>query len=330
MRSTALLGLLGVSACGPQATEATWVTGFGFTWGFANHRISQLDVPPEEGEVSVVGGASTTGITYDDEGTCLDASTCWELPVVDDATTFVERTGVRSSKAFLAPFTAELVVNAQGADAVVEVDVPRAIGEATAWISGFSLDTNTPHGASSCYDPRHGWLPTRLAIDVQAGSLQSRKVPVTVSAVFASGLSMEAQRACLDAAAPSAAVRLVVHGVLAVGASEPWVITTTRGATWPWSGEGDPPSQQLADVGDVTVELPTENPWLAWASIDYRFHETLDPGRGAYLRDLELVADATTAEVYGFATNTSPALTLQSGFEYRFEGKTFVWDQVAF
>lgn len=320
MRRRVLPLLVVLGACGPAPTEATWVRSFGFSWALFNHRLSRWSQPSDAAPVTVVGGASTIGTIY--EEACYDRDTCAELPAFDEAQPVAEVVRARGDQTALVAFSAQLVVGAEGADTVVQVAVPPgASGRATAWIAGFDLDTNVPHTTSSCYDPRYGWLPTRWAMAVEAGSVEGGEVPVTVSGTFASGLSLEAIRTCLDEAAPGARVKLTVNGVVAIGPVEPWFARVERGAVWPWDAD-DRPEQRLEDIGARTVDLPFANPWIGWSSVDLRFHEQVEPGRGAYLRSVDVVADPERAELYAFATNRSA--TALSGFDFRFEGEAWL------
>lgn len=323
---TAALTVLVLGGCAREPSEATWVTGFGFGWELFNHRLSWLDVPAAGGDPEVVGGASTIGELYDDGGTCVNPDTCWELPAFDEATTFVERATVRTSAVELVPFTAELVVGPEGGDAVVTVPVRRTDGVPVAWIAGLTLDTNTPHGTASCYDPRYGWLPTHLALRVDADLPVDGAVAVTVAGDFASGLSLEEERACFDEAAPGAAVRLVVDGVLAVGPVVPAAVTVERGALWEGIARNEA-DQPLADLGDLSITTPFAEPVLGWRSLDFRFRESVPSERGHYLRTLELVADPFAREAYAYATNAS--FTALSDFGFTFEGELVAYERGA-
>lgn len=320
-----LVGLLLVAACAAPPTEATWVVEASYRWDLFNHRLSRWVVDPGADGVEVVGGASTTGFETD-LGACYDADTCGEFPATDPFRATLGR--VRARGAHLVPFTVDLVADRLGEVDTVAVELPRgASGPAFAWIAGWSIDTDTPHGADSCYEPRFGWLPDVLDLAVEAGAPSAGEVPVTARAAFGSGLSREDVRRCLDAAAPFAAARVTVFGVVAIGPDTPDVQPVAQQAAWPWDAD-DRPEQALGDVGRIDANFPGPGAWAAWTSLSWRFHEVVEPGRGAYLRELAVVADPAAGQAYGFATNTSA--TALSGFDYAFAGELATWPASTF
>lgn len=315
-------GLALLAGCATPPAEATWVVGTSYRWELFNHRLSRWVVDPLSPNVEVVGGASTTGFETD-LGACYDPATCGEFPATDPIVASVDR--VRARGAHLVTFSVDLVADRFGAADDVVLTLPRgASGPAFAWIAGWSLDTDTPHGAESCYEPRFGWLPDVLDLSVEAGEAAAGSVSVTVRAAFGSGLSREAVRACLDAAAPLAAARVTVWGVVVVGPDTPDVQAITQQATWSDTGQ----AQGLDDAGRIVANFPGRGAWAGWSSLSWRFHQVVDPGRGAYLRELTLAASPAAGRAYGFATNASP--TALSGFDYAFAGALATWPAETF
>lgn len=316
------LGLL--AGCVAPPTEASWVVGTSYRWERFNHRLSRWSVDAEAATVEVVGGASTTGIGTD-LGTCYEPTTCGELPAFDPYLASID--GVRARGVHLVPFSVDLVTDRFGAAETVLVPLPRgASGPTFAWIAGWSIDTDTPHGGESCYEPRFGWLPDVLELGVRAGEADAGSVTVTATAAFGSGASLEEIRQCLDAAAPLAAARVTLRGVVVVGPDTPDVQAVSQEKAWPdIDRSGD---QEVGDVGPIAANFPGPGAWGGWASLSWRFHQVVEPDRGAYLRELSIVADADRNLAYGFATNTSP--TALSGFDYAFVGELATWPAAVF
>lgn len=310
-------------ACAPEPTETAWIRAWSVDWAAFNHRLSYLALHPTTGgaEAAFVGGASTTGHVYDDAGTCIDADTCWELPFEDPSLVQAEVVRAVSEDVVLGGGAITVPVDGEANTLTLEVTLPRrAEGTAWAWIAGFTIDATTAlrPGAASCYDPRHGWLPTRLGITVGRAALQGDGVTVRVpvSADFGSGLSLEEARACLDAVAADARAAVTVQVAVLVGPEAATVHTLGAQAAWP--DRGDPQSVDV--LGDLTTELD-DAAVVGWTSWAFRFHDVVDAqeGRGAYLRTLQVEADPASDVAFGFASNTSP--TALSGFDYRFDGE---------
>jgi hypothetical protein len=315
-----LLVLALLAGCSHDASEAAWIRSFSADWASFNHRLTYLALRPTGDGVraAFVGGASTTGTIFEDA--CHDPDTCNELPTYDQGILDVELVRASATDVVLANGTASIDADADGGEGVAHVVLPRrSHASAWGWIAGFTIDGTPPlpDGASSCYDPRYGWLPTHLALEI--GSLtvadDGGSVDVPVTATFASGVSREAMRACLDAAAPDAHARIDVDVAVLVGEVDSVVHTLGDQASWPDKGQ----PQSLEDLGDTTVAFDDPGAIVGWRSLDFGFHEVVDPGRGAYLRTLQVEADPDGDVAFGFATNTSP-VTQQSGFDYAFAG----------
>ncbi|MFM2162324.1 MAG: hypothetical protein RLZZ383_1836 [Pseudomonadota bacterium] len=311
MRSWLALALV---ACAPPSS-ARWVQSADVRWDLLNHRISALTVRPDPLGVAYrfTGGASTTGVRLDAGGTC-DVDDCAELPFLDTSTVTARVVdGVGTSVALGTARVRLEDVDRAGASASVLVAMPAAArGEVTAWIAGFALSTDTPIGpeGAGCYDTGHGWLPTRLRVAVVDAAEERDGVRVTVEAAFASGLSLESIRACLDAAAPGARVVMDVDLVVAQGATPArGEVEVTQSFPRDPGGTQPPPS-----LGDAQAWAGAEA--SGWASLDWTFHDADVDGRGAYLRGLGWTVTADAAG--GYASNSSA--TMLSGFDYRFVG----------
>ncbi|MCB9681503.1 MAG: hypothetical protein H6733_08540 [Alphaproteobacteria bacterium] len=310
----------GLGGCAPSGpTEAAWLTSWSFDWALANHRVSFLAMRPTADGVEggFVGGASTTGRTFDDDGTCLDPVSCWELPGFDPALVTARRVALTSTEVVLTTARTHVVVGADGLTSTVSLTLPHAArGEAAAWIGGFAWSSAPPDGpgvTASCYDPRHGWLPSRLAITLGTPTVDGVDVSVPVTVAFTAGVSRETQRVCLDAAAPEATMGLDLDVVVAVSPEAAGTLTVHQGASWP--GIGD--DQDLADAGTLTAALPADGV-VAWSSLDLRFQQEVDPGRGAYVRSLQTELLPEDGSAYTFVTNRS--FTQLEGFDYAFDG----------
>ncbi len=327
IHSPVALGLvLVLSACGGQS-EATWMRGFGLRWNLLNHRLSQAAVVVEGdgARAAFIGGASTTGCVFvqgegcveaiPEDDQCLDAGSCGELPLKDHALVAVDRVvaEARGSTA-LGSGVATIQVGPSGASGTVLVELPYpARGDAVAWIRGLALTTDVPKPAdsASCYDPRHGWLPSRIQLSVGEPVEEGRTLwSVPVEALFQAGLTDEALRQCLDAVVDEAAIALRVEVAMAVGA-EARTTDVSQSAQW---ARGD--SQVLSDLGDLTADV---GPVSGWRSVDWQFHTVVEPGRGAYLRSLAAWIAPDEGLAYGVATNDS--LTQLSGFDVAFSGE---------
>lgn len=208
-----------------RTTESAWLEGFGYGWDNANHRLSYLSVGLVDGgaQVAVVGGASTTGRAFDEDG-CL-SSTCAEFAfTTDDAIVDVRWASASSDQVRFGAGAVDLVVSSAGAEAMIEVPlVAKGRGEVVAFLSGLTLDTSDSLPAEaadeSCYDPRHGWHPReiRVALGEPVLADDGRTVTVPVEATFAAGASGEAVRACTDAVYDLAEVAMTVSVAVAVG-----------------------------------------------------------------------------------------------------------------
>lgn len=318
----AAVGILGACASAPP-TSASWLTGFAVGWEASNHRLGALTLQPTQdgAQAAFVGGASTTGIWFGQGGSCNAEGDCFELPIEDRSTV-----GVTVARAVEAPLTlatarASLDLTGQG-DTEVRLPLRSASGGAVAWLGSLAWDLQRPLPAEaasrSCYDPRHGWLPTVLGVSLGTPRVDGDAWVVDVEARFGSGLTYEENRACLDAVAAEALGRLTVDVVLAEGTTARALAVTQAGA-WPWSPGQDVPAQGIDEVGPLDVDLPLDAV-VGWQAATWTFHEVVDVGRGAYLRTLALVADPASGEAYGHATNAANKLVLQSGFDMRFEG----------
>lgn len=294
--------LLLLLACDAEPdAEVVLLEGFDFGWRAFNHRISALDAGTEA--VAVVGGTSTTGVTPSLDDTC-DPDTCKEFPFTDTADIWVRTRTVTAAGLTSAAASASLSVGAAGASTTVSFDAPPPEG----WepvIVGLEFVTTGPEG---CYDPAFGWLPTELAVAVEAAGDEAR-----VTASFAAGLSLEEVRACLDAVAGEATITLQVE-LLALSGVPFEKADFNQGAEWgevdgEWEVQTPPPAED--------VHLPDAR---AFQSLAWTFHEGDADGRGAYLRTL-----GVDAEGRGWATNSSPGTQL-SGFSYRFTGGLLGFD----
>jgi hypothetical protein len=271
-----------------------------------------------------VGGVSTTAVSFYDE-TCPEGgtSTCDELPTLDEGNLDATLAEVTSSSVVFGDAAARLmVVGAEPVSDTVRVVLARPVdadASVTAWIAGFALWSGVPlpPGAASCYDPRHGWLPTELALEVADVAVVEggQAVDVTVAASFSAGLTLEDIRACLDAVADLAALRVDLDLVVAAG-GEVRVADVSNAASWPLDRTGtQPPPSSGADADDVAALGEA----AGWRSVRWRFHEEDPDGRGAYLRSIGLRLDPASGDAAGWATNQSA--TMLSGFEYAFTGR---------
>lgn len=303
-------------------TSAAWIQSFGWEWNSFNHRLSVLRVTPSDEGVSasVVGGASTTGHVFDDDGTCVNADTCWELPTTDSTLISATRASATSDSVVLAHGAVTLDTTSNGVSQTLTVTLPRAVSDGdavAAWVGGLTLISGlTSDGApASCYDPRHGWLPAHLSVGVhsEAVAAAGTTVDVEVSAAFLAGEARETQRACYDALRTAGTFTVTVDVVVAVGELSSRALDVEQGAIWSSGVEEQP----LDEVGPLAATLDPAA-MIGWTSLDLEFHETVEAGRGAYLRGLSFIADDVQAQAYGYATNRS--FTALSGFDYAFHG----------
>jgi hypothetical protein len=277
------------------------LAGFDFGWRAFNHRVSALELGGDG--VGVVGGTSTTGVSPELGDSC-DPDACQEFPFVDTAdigvrTLTVEADGLQAREGSI-----PLVTGAEGARGVLALGEGMPEGWEPA-LAGLHLQTTVPEG---CYDPAFGWLPTELSVEVVRDGGDA-----VVTAAFAAGLSLEAERACLDAVASEASITLVVD-VVAVGGPDTATATVEQSAAW---GEVDGEWEAQEPPAAVPVDLPAAR---AWQALSWSFHADDPEGRGAYLRTLGFDADGR-----GWATNASPGTQL-SGFSYAFQGRLVGFD----
>lgn len=299
-----------------EETSATVLDGFDARWVAFNHRLSDLTLQPSGASADVVfiGGTSTTGVVFDDDGTCITDG-CRELPVPDRSNLSLAWRTLRSQELVLGATRVEVEVGSDGLTQVVDVPLPRkAKGAASAWIAGLSWSSGVPHGAESCYDPRHGWLPRELGITLADPALSDDRasVEVALNATFVAGLTFEEIRACLDAAAPEARVRLALDVVVAVGDAASQRHEIEQAQTFDEACEG---CQVRPDATALAWSPAFAGEARGWSSLLWRFHPA-DTARGAYLREIGLRLDAESAG--GWATNDSR--TALSAFDYDFVG----------
>jgi hypothetical protein len=295
-------------------------------WSLFNHRLSTLEIRPVDEGVAFtfVGGVSTTAVSFYDE-TCPEggSSTCDELPTLDEGNLEATLSEATSSDVVFGDAAARLlVVGAEPVSDTVRVVLARPVdadASVTAWIAGFGVWSGVPlpEGAASCYDPRHGWLPTELSLAVTDAVVADggQAVDVTVEASFDAGLTLEDIRACLDAVADLAALRVDLDLVVAAG-GEPRSAEVSNAASWPLDRTGtQPPPTSGADADDVGALGDASG----WRAMRWRFHTDDPDGRGAYLRSIGLRLDPSAGDAAGWATNQSA--TMLSGFDYAFTGE---------
>lgn len=320
MRALAL-GLLLVAGCDKDESEVAWLEGFSYRWVDFNHRLTSLVVRPQidHAEVAVIGGTSTTGVVFDDEGTCIGPG-CGELPFVDETDIAVQWAVGRSDReARLARGQIELVATPSSDSRQLRLDLPgKGKGTATAMIAGVSFQAMVDHAEAnpSCYDPRHGWLPRNLRVTLGETQLSDdgRAALVTVAAVFAAGNSAEDLRACLDEAVPFARARVTVDVVVVVSEGEVGRSTVAMSGAF----ADDPSDPQAMDSASASWTPAWPDGAIGWEDMSWTFHVGDPEDRGAYLRSLELGLDPGASSAFGWATNTSP--TMLSGFDVRFNG----------
>lgn len=314
--------MLPLAGCAAPGEPVAWLDGFDFGWVDFNHRLTALHITPEAdfARVAVIGGTSTTGVVFDDDGTCIGPG-CGELPLTDEADVEVRwSVGTPVDKVATGVGTIEVLAVPESSSARLIIDLPRrAKGTAVAFLGGLRLDGATDGDTAnpSCYDPRHGWLPRRVAVELGEPVLadDGRSVTIEVGASFAAGVTGEDLRVCLDAAAPYAAMRAAIDVVVLVGEGE----TTTHAVTTGGSFPRDPQGTQPIPL-DQTGYVPSwDGAPVGWRKVDWRFHASDPDQRGTYLRTLDLDVSPDEALLYGWATSTS--LTMTSGFEVAFEGE---------
>lgn len=315
--------------CNHEATTASWLTGFDWRWENSNHRLSAMVIEPvgPDIDVAVVGGASTTGVVFNDNG-CVNSNTCWELPVADATNLSAQWSEVTSSKAVVINARVPLTVVLGGAEATLAVPLPRRFKADTpvsAFIAGLALSTAdvSIDPSVSCYDTHHGWLLRELGAGVVSTVLTSdrRAVDVRVHASFQAGASLEDERRCLDTAVAEAGIGLDLSLVVVVGGDEGSVTDVTQAALVPF----DPAAPEAFSDDDWTPWTISADQIGGWAEVYWRFHYDDPDFRGAYLRSLTLAAEADAGRAIGWATHDAPAAVLKSGFSFLFSGRLQTW-----
>lgn len=323
-----VLGGLLLMGCS-RTTEASWLEGFGFSWQNANHRLSHLSVQlgDDTAQIAVIGGASTTGVAFDDSGTCL-STTCSEFDfVTDDADVEVSWVRASSDRARFASGALTLEVGADGASGEIELPlIGRARGEAVAFLSGVTLDTgdSLPEAAAaiSCYDPRHGWHVRELGVSLGVATLADdrRSVRVPVQAAFRAGASGERVRACSDAVYDLAVVPITVSVAVVVGDGAQHEHEVRTAKTYPFNGNPfNPPEQPPPGEDEIAAAFVAPGSLAGWTALSWRFYPD-EAEKGAYLRTWRFALDRQASTAVGHATNYSPVTQLD-GFDYRFEGR---------
>lgn len=318
-KRVALIGLssAAISLGCHDPTEAIWLEGAGYEWELFNHRVShvELGVADDGARASIVGGTSTTAEPADLPDEC-DGDTCSEFPFYDSAPIQIHWVQVSTAKAVFGTAQVSLLATVDGDTATATVDLPRNVqGTASAVISGFSIDTDHElSGGESCYNPRFGWHPRRIAIAIDDVTGDDDQLSVQVSAHFEAGNSLEHNRICIDDVIDQAQVPVTVDIVAMLGPMEAETFQVSHGKSYRLDDEQPDP-----DLAERAVPVPLDDVVFGWRSLDYRFHVDDPDDRGAYLRSLSFLADAQAQTASGHATNISPGTQL-SGFDYEFSG----------
>jgi hypothetical protein len=113
-----------------------------------------------------------------------------------------------------------------------------------------------------------------------------------------------------------AQVELVAHVQVIVG-GEATSTPVDEAATYTYGTKSKPDAQDPPTP--TTTTAPGDAAITAWSALDWRFHVGDPDDRGAYLRTLRFVTDATAGTATGDATNYSPGTQL-SGFDFTFSG----------
>lgn len=307
-------------ACGAPA-ETTVLEGFTFEWDLFNHRTSHLAaaVDGDVARVAVIGGTSTTGVPAELADGC-DPDTCQEFPFLDEARVDLRWATVRSRRlAVAAPVEVALEAGPEPTSATFEVVFDERVrGDVIAVLSGVVIDSDVPID-DSCYDPAFGWLPRRVAIGLSDAALadDGRSATVTATAAFEAGVTLEDERACLDAVVDRARIAVTLR-VTALAGGEARRQDVAHGMVYSYGdGPGTPDAQPDPDPADRPLTIAGDV--YGWSALDWSFHGDDADGRGAYLRRLSFVADAEAGVASGHATNYSPGTQL-SGFDYTFAG----------
>ncbi len=325
-----MVPLLFLLACSSEPSQGRWLQGAGFEWKLFNHRVSHLEWrgaedPPRS---AIVGGTSTTGQSASLPESC-DPNLCEELPFRDESTSFLRWVQVESDEALFVAAQAELVVDADGEETAITIELPRkARGRAEAVLAGLRLSTDQPlAGGAACYDPAFGWHPRRIQVELGSASLgaDGRSASLTVQGAFEAGNSLEEMRQCIDEVAQQARVALQLDLVLILGEADLFstheldqAMSYSYGA-----GPSNPDPQPDPDPAERAIDVDVDRQVVGWQALDWRFHVDDPEGRGAYIR--KLLFDAAEGQALGHATNYSP-ITQISGFDYHFQGRLLALD----
>lgn len=320
------VGLAGgmLPGCGGKLPEqqGAVLEGFRFGWELFNHRLSTLHVVAgmEATEVAVVGGTSTTSEVPDLDETC-DPDACDEFPFYDNALVDVWWSTLRTEEVALLPMKVSLEVGRAGAQAVATGTLPKEAAKkkwtrhgGAAILTGLSLQTDHPlEGEPSCYQPRYGWHPQRLAVSLGELTIDGDSVSVPVDAAFAAGKCFEQARTCVDEVNQRAMVALDVHLLAVVGTDAVETTKLQTEAAYPF----DPGPELQEEIAPTAISFGIEEPLVGFGSLDFRFDPDRDDDRGAYLRTLGFWAGPTEAN----AVATNASATMLYDFTYRFEGE---------
>ncbi len=325
----ALAGALVLAGCS-QASEGQWIRDFDVSWNLFNHRVSHLGLRPGAGglEAVFVGGASTTGVVFDETDACIGPS-CQEFPFTDASTVDVRVQRVSSEKRAFGAGSLTLQLTADGAEGEAVLTLDKARGpDLVAVIAGFYVDATTPLPEAaadlSCYDPRHGWHLTELGIELGEPARNGTEVRVPVTAFFGAGPSDEAARACTDAVVRLAGASITVDVVAIAGSLDRWDHERRNAVAYAYNGSLSAPPEQPPPSGDeVASDITWADGMFGWKSLHWWFNEA--DGRGAYLRSFHVLLDPELEASAGWTTNYSPATQL-SGHASRFFG---TWTEIA-
>lgn len=316
--------LLTLFACSGDPATATWMEGLGYSWVNFNHRVGYVgfELSEQQAHVAVIGGTSTTLVSEPLDAGCEEDS-CEEFPFLDSSEFTLSWARVRTSEAAIGTATTTIVATSAGGTTTVDVPLVGKTGENTIVIlSGLVIDTDYPlSGGDNCYRPQYGWLPRHLGVELGAPAItkgaDTAAVPVTV--VFEAGLTLEAERACLDAVVAEAQVPVTVSLVVVSGDGKHASQAVSHGETYGYGSQTSPEPQPDPDLSTRPLALGLADPVAGWSSFDFEFHGSDADGRGAYLRSLYVQAMLADGVASGHATNYSPPTQL-SGFEYSFRG----------
>ncbi|MCB9678804.1 MAG: hypothetical protein H6737_27115 [Alphaproteobacteria bacterium] len=320
-----MIALVALFAC-KQPVESTgvWMESSGYGWEFFNHRMShvELGVTDSDAYASIVGGTSTTNVVTELDAQC-DPDTCDEFPFFDNADIRIGWGRVTSTTAVFGSGSAQLEIDADGETASITVDLPaEATGTPTAVIRGYSFDTAVPlSGGTACYQPKNGWIPKSLGIELGEPVLSGdgKSVTLDVTGRFQAGLTHEDERQCIDAVIDQARIALRVEVLVAVTEEAAETVTVSQSMQYAYTGSPTSPGEQPdPDWSQRTLGTDLGDPLVGWSRFDFTFHE-VGEDRGAYVRTLHLDASAADDVASGHATNFSPGTQL-SAFDYAFEG----------